>query len=49
MEPEIKYYLKAELGGVVYYRGEFSDTADLQENGLRKAENAIERALNVED
>lgn len=41
----IKYRLVATLDDSIVYDGEFETTDALMENGIRKAETAVERAL----
>lgn len=42
---EIKYQLIAMVDDTVVYSSEYPDTTILQEDGLRKAEHAVEREL----
>jgi hypothetical protein len=42
---DIVYTLTAEVDGCMIYREQFTDTASLEENGLRKAENAVDEEI----
>ena len=42
---EIQYILFAKVDGVTVFRGYYEDTSGVEEDGLRKAEHAVEQAL----
>jgi hypothetical protein len=46
---EITYRLIAEVDDEIVYQSTFPDTTMLQEDGLRKAEHAVEKQLMEED
>lgn len=42
---DIVFTLTAEVEGAVIYKESFADTASLEENGLRKAEHAVDEEI----
>lgn len=46
---KITYVLEAFYDGDLIFRSEYPDTTELQENGLRKAEHAVEKALDEDE